>query len=156
MEQRLFMRISDLEILVDLVAGSNVTEVTVESEGKKVTIRKALHPQSVATPAPAAAVSVEAAGKPVAVPAPPSTETGGAPEPDNRRVITASMVGVFHRLEDVAQPGSHVDKGQVIGAIESMKLMNDVRAEYSGVVVEVLVEDGMPVEYGQPILILEQ
>ena len=69
--------------------------------------------------------------------------------------ILAPMVGVFHSAESAIKVGSVVTAGQVVGAIESMKLLNDVVSELSGTVVEALVEDGTPVEYGQPLFRVE-
>ncbi len=65
------------------------------------------------------------------------------------------MVGIFHAANDIKQVGAQISKGQVVGSIESMKLLNDVVSEVSGTVREVMVENGMPVEYGQPLLRIE-
>jgi len=70
-------------------------------------------------------------------------------------LILAPMVGIFHAANDATQVGAQISKGQVVGAIESMKLLNDVVSEVSGTVKEVMVEDGMPVEYGQPLCRIE-
>ena len=65
------------------------------------------------------------------------------------------MVGMFHVVDGIARVGAEVSEGQVVGSIESMKLANDIVSEVAGRVREVLVEDGMPVEYGQPLYRLE-
>ena len=65
------------------------------------------------------------------------------------------MVGIFHSAGNSMTEGVAVKAGQSVGAIESMKLMNDVISECDGVIAEVLVEDGLPVEYGQPLFRLE-
>ncbi|MEV0157805.1 acetyl-CoA carboxylase biotin carboxyl carrier protein [Micromonospora sp. NPDC050686] len=101
-------------------------------------------------PAPAVPAPREAAE--VAAPA-------GEPEPA-RVVVRAPMVGTFYRApEPGASPfvsvGDLVRPGQVVGLVEAMKLMNEVPADRAGRVVEVLVEDGKPVEYDQPLLVLE-
>jgi acetyl-CoA carboxylase biotin carboxyl carrier protein len=71
-------------------------------------------------------------------------------------VISAPMVGIFHLIDGIAMPGATVKKGQAVGVIESMKLMNEVVAQEDGQIAEVYVEDGMPVEYGQTLFRLEQ
>ncbi|MEN6358391.1 MAG: biotin/lipoyl-containing protein [Armatimonadota bacterium] len=78
-----------------------------------------------------------------------------APEPDGAFYILAPMVGIYHSEDGITKAGSHIASGQVVGAIESMKLLNDVVSEVSGTVVEVMVEDGTPVEYGQPLCRVE-
>lgn len=70
-------------------------------------------------------------------------------------MITAPMVGIFHKVDGMPTPGNHVTPGQVVGTIESMKLLNDVVSDVSGVITQVLVEDGSPVEYGQPLCALQ-
>jgi biotin carboxyl carrier protein len=76
-------------------------------------------------------------------------------EPDGVFYVLAPMVGIFHSVDGIAKVGSQVTSGQVVGAIESMKLLNDVVSDVSGRVVEVMVEDGTPVEYGQPLCRVE-
>lgn len=87
---------------------------------------------------------------------PPKSTPVGAPVSSQQivqdgAVVLAPMVGVFHEVEGALKVGSTISKGQVVGAIESMKLLNDVVSQIEGVVNEVLVEDGMPVEYGQAL-----
>ncbi|MCE5323054.1 acetyl-CoA carboxylase, biotin carboxyl carrier protein [bacterium] len=77
------------------------------------------------------------------------------PEPDSASYILAPMVGIFHSVDGITKTGSKVESGQVVGAIESMKLLNDVVSDISGTVVEVMVEEGTPVEYGQPLCKVE-
>ncbi len=81
-------------------------------------------------------------------PLPPSSaeNAGAAATP-----VTASLVGVFHAGRVPVAPGNHVTKRQVVGQIEAMRLMNDVFAPVEGVVAAVHVEEGQPVEYGQPL-----
>ncbi|MCE5313593.1 MAG: biotin/lipoyl-containing protein [Armatimonadota bacterium] len=74
---------------------------------------------------------------------------------DGQYHILAPMVGIFHAVDGIAKVGFTVTKGQVVGSIESMKLLNDVISEVSGSVVEVMVDDGTPVEYGQPLCKVE-
>jgi len=69
--------------------------------------------------------------------------------------IVAPMVGIFHAIDGISKVGSGVYEGQVVGAIESMKLLNDVVSGATGQVIEVMVTDGTPVEYGQPLCRIE-
>ena len=69
--------------------------------------------------------------------------------------ITSPMVGIFRHAEPPVGVGTKVEQGTVVGIIESMKLMNDVRSKYDGVVTEIFVEGGMPVEYGYPLFAME-
>ena len=144
------MRLDDVEKLVEMVARSQVSEVTVEEGARKVTVRRAsagapyiVH-DSERVPSPAAGESAE----PVV--------GHGAETMSDEGLVTAPMVGIFRHTEHPVVVGRGVVPGQVVGAIESMKLMNDVRAATGGVVAEVLVEDGSPVEYGQPLLTLRE
>ena len=85
-----------------------------------------------------------------------TTEVKPVGTPDDLEVfITARMVGIFHSIDSVGAVGTAVKAGQVVGAIESMKLLNDAVSDHDGVIAEVLVEDGMPVEYGQRLFRLE-
>ncbi|HEY3298485.1 MAG TPA: biotin/lipoyl-containing protein, partial [Armatimonadota bacterium] len=79
---------------------------------------------------------------------------GASVAPPGDIQITAPMVGIFHSFDSMTSVGAPVKKGQVLGAIESMKLMNDIVSRYDGVISEILIEDGMPVEYGQSLLVL--
>jgi acetyl-CoA carboxylase biotin carboxyl carrier protein len=76
-------------------------------------------------------------------------------EIDTASYILAPMVGIFHVVDGIAKVGSSIESGQVVGAIESMKLLNDVISNISGSVADVMVEDGTPVEYGQPLYKIE-
>lgn len=138
--------LSDLEKLVDLVAGAAVVEVTVRSGDLRITIRKpggapAARPGEVRAPAALPAVTAAAAA--------PAAEAR-----PGERWVTAPLVGVFHPAEPPVLIGARVREGQVVGLIESMRIMSDVRAPEPGVIIEALVEDGMPVEFGQPLFAL--
>jgi acetyl-CoA carboxylase biotin carboxyl carrier protein len=143
------MNISDIEKLVDLVSCSGVAEVTLESETRRITVRKGIG-------RPASAV-IEALSD-----APMIGESDLAEYADEipgnaypLATIIAPMVGIFHNAEQAVEAGSKVEIGHVVGIIESMKLMNDIRAEQAGIVREVHVEPGVAVEYGQPLFELE-
>lgn len=93
-----------------------------------------------------------------AVPAPKTKQEKKSTEP--RKVITSPFVGTFYRapgpgVEPFVEIGQQVKKGDVLCIIEAMKLMNEIEAENSGKVVEILVENGKPVEFDQPLIVLE-
>lgn len=137
------MVFEEIEKLVDLVARSNVAEVTIRWEGRRITVRKAAGaPTTLPTPT---GISAHAAA---------SIQSPASSAPPEPRWIAAPMVGIFHPAEPPVEEGACVKAGQVVGMIESMKLMNDICSEESGIVQEVLVEPGMPVEYGQPLFAL--
>jgi acetyl-CoA carboxylase biotin carboxyl carrier protein len=94
-----------------------------------------------------------------AAPSAPRVHTAEAPAA-NERVVTAPMVGTFYRgagpgALPFVEPGARVERGQVLCAIEAMKLVNEIAVEFAGRVLRILVEDGTPVEYGTPLLVLE-
>lgn len=136
------MEIRDIEQLVQLIKGAKVSEITLIENGRTVSIKKPLHHTLVAT-------------KPEVRQAEPApSEHSEKPSEQGKHaefIITAPMVGIFHSVETITSPGVTVSQGQTVGAIESMKLMNDVVSDVSGVITEILIEDGMPVEYGQPL-----
>jgi acetyl-CoA carboxylase biotin carboxyl carrier protein len=151
------MDLRKLKTLIELVESSGITELEVTEGEEKVRIAKAppvsaiqhgymIAPQQAPMAAPSAVGSVPAA--PV-VPAEPA----GTP-------IKAPMVGTFYRsgapgAKPFVEVGSQVKEGDVLCIIEAMKLMNEIVAERAGVVVQALVENGQPVEYGQTLFIIE-
>lgn len=130
----------EVDELVKIFRGAKVTELSVTSGDSTVRLRKSLH-------APAAPPRAPAKARATAPKPEPEIVETAAPE----TWITAPMVGVFHGSDKAMAAGSRVKAGQVVGAIESMKLMNDVVCEYDGVIVEIAVEDLMAVEYGHKL-----
>jgi acetyl-CoA carboxylase biotin carboxyl carrier protein len=128
------MDVDKIKELIDVLESSSTQELLVRKGDLSVHIRKGVKPEAPVVKKP----SVEAGPEP-AKPA----------EPSDERYILAPMVGIFRTIDGIAVVDSRVKVGQVVGAIESMKLLNDVVSDVSGVVVETMVEDGMPVEYGQ-------
>ncbi len=138
------MNIGEIEELVGIIQTSRISELTVTTGTDKQTtvrLRKAL---SIPAPvAPVQRISV-AQSEPAAMLVSPEV------------VVKAPMVGIFHSLDSVGIVGTNIKIGQVVGSIESMKLMNDVVSKHEGVIAEVMVEDGMPVEYGHSLFRLEK
>ena len=146
------MDLRKIKSLLDLVAESGVAEFEI-CEGPD-RIRVINHPQTpvqvVQTTAPAPVAVAAAAAAPAPEPAEPKVE--GTP-------LTSPMVGTFYRApspgaKPFVEVGDTVKKGQTVCIIEAMKLLNEVEAETDGVVKEICVENGQPVEYGQNLLII--
>ena len=148
------MDLRKLKKLIDLVQESGIAELEITEGEEKVKIVKGGTVSLMTTAAPAAAPAPAAAleAKPAA---PPPAEPAG----QDGHVVKAPMVGTFYRSPSPdAKPfvdvGQSVKEGDTICIIEAMKLMNEIEADASGVVKAVLVENGQPVEYGQPLFIL--
>jgi len=151
------MDLRKLKKLIDLVQESGIAELEItEGEEKVKIVRGGVVSVSPPAGAPAAAAAPVAPAAPAAaVPAAPA-ETAAAPEGP---VVKAPMVGTFYRspspdAKAFVEVGQTVKEGQTVCIIEAMKLMNEIESDASGVVKAILVENGQPVEYGQPLFIL--
>lgn len=140
------MTLEAIEQIVALISENPVSEITLEQDGQRVHVRRSPSAPVHAAPAPPADTPrAEAVSEaPVAAPL-------AEPEDAEPILLTAPMVGLFHHAPRPVRYGGTVAPGDIVGSIESMKLMNDVPALLGGRVVEVLVEDGGPVEYGQAL-----
>jgi acetyl-CoA carboxylase biotin carboxyl carrier protein len=147
----------EIRRLAELLREYGLSEVELEREGVRIRLRREPPPVAAAASGPGGAapaspaVAVSAAG--AAAPAPGASEA-------HLLTIEAPMVGTFYRAPSPdAQPfvrdGDRVKKGQVVCIIEAMKLMNEIESKVAGRVVKVLVENAQPVEYGQPLFLLE-
>ena len=138
------MNLELVEKIVGLLGEYPVSEIAVEREGHRIFARRPLGA------APAAGLPPKEAAAEMST---AEAEAAGEIRADapNLRVLTAPMVGIFYHAEPPLSLGSEIKAGQVIGSIESMKLMNDVAAEAPGLVADVLVEDGAPVDYGRAL-----
>ncbi|MBK9244655.1 MAG: acetyl-CoA carboxylase biotin carboxyl carrier protein [Burkholderiales bacterium] len=153
------MDLRKLKTLIDLVAESGIAEIEVTEGEDKVRIVKHA-PTVVAAPA-APPVQTVVAGTPAsALPVPPPAAEA-APEPPKGSVVKSPMVGTFYRspspgAKAFVEVGQQVKAGDTLCIIEAMKLLNEIEAEVAGEVTEVLVENGQPVEYGQPLFVISQ
>ena len=153
------MDLRKLKKLIDLVEESGIAEIEVTEGEEKVRITRttAAAAPIYAAPAPAAAAPVAA---PVAA-APAAAAPAAAPAArDLSNAQKSPMVGTFYRAPGpnaaaFVEVGQQVKVGDTLCIIEAMKLMNEIEAEKSGVVKEILVENGTPVEYGEPLFIIE-
>jgi acetyl-CoA carboxylase biotin carboxyl carrier protein len=139
--------------LAELLAETGLSEIEIERDKMRVRVARTLAPATTIIPATALpAAAVTAAGK---------AEGGGAVEPSaHKGTVHSPMVGTaFRAPEPGAKPyvevGDRVNEGQTLLIIEAMKTMNQIPAPRAGVVTEILVEDAQPVEYGEPLMIVE-
>jgi acetyl-CoA carboxylase biotin carboxyl carrier protein len=142
----------EIRRLADLLREYGLTEIEIEQEGLRVRLRRE-HAGPVAAPT---AVGASAA------PAQVEAVAGAMPAASQAHLLTieAPMVGTFYRAPSPdAQPfvreGDRVKKGQVVCIVEAMKLMNEIESKVAGRVMKVLVENAQPVEYGQPLFLVE-
>lgn len=147
----------DQQLIRDLAAILNetqLTEIEVEEGDLKIRVARQAQPvQATVTAAPVAAPAAAAAAAPAAKPA----ESAG---PDLKNAVPSPMVGTAYRApapgaEPFIKVGDTVQKGQTLLIIEAMKTMNQIPAPRAGVVTAILVEDAQPVEYGEPLVIIE-
>ncbi|MDQ7850398.1 MAG: acetyl-CoA carboxylase biotin carboxyl carrier protein [Armatimonadota bacterium] len=159
--------LEEIRALLQIAAEADITELTVESPRLKVTIKKAAGRTEVPTPSAARPPRPASPEPPAPALSPAGTavseeELAAAGEvvPDHLKTITAPMVGTFYRAPSPDAPpfireGDVVQAGQTVCIIEAMKLFNEIQSEVSGRVVRILSENGAPVEYGQPLVLLE-
>ncbi len=157
------MDIKQIQELVKLINKTNIGEITIEEEGVKITVKQkkdpvqhimagsAAHNYSPAPPAPQniPVVAATTASKPAA-----------EPKADNLITIKSPMIGTFYRQSGPGKPvlasvGDEVTSGKVVCIIEAMKLFNEIESEVKGKIVKVLVEDASPVEYDQPLFLVD-
>lgn len=155
------MDLRKLKTLIDLVAESSISELEItEGEGKVRIVKEDNRP--IAAPAAAVAAPVQAAPPPPAPP--PAAEPAAAPSPAEAgtrgHAVKSPMVGTFYRAANpesanFVEPGTKVQVGDTLCIIEAMKLLNEIEADQAGTVTAVLVENGQPVEFGQPLFVIE-
>jgi acetyl-CoA carboxylase biotin carboxyl carrier protein len=144
----------EIRRLADLLRDYGLSEIEVEREGVRIRLRREPGPVAPAPAGPAVRGPAPSAAAAQVAPA------GLAPDEAHLLTIEAPMVGTFYRAPAPdAQPfirdGDRVKKGQVVCIIEAMKLMNEIESKVAGRVVKALAENAQPVEYGQPLFLLE-
>jgi len=155
------MRPSKIRSLIKLVEESNINELEVSSWGRKVSIRKRISGGNGHGPANPGSSLAPPPPKPSDGHLELTTESPKEPEKKiNLLEIKSPMVGTFYRAPAPdARPyvdvGENIRTGQVVCIIEAMKLMNEIESEVAGKVVEILLEDGKPVQFGQPLYLVE-
>lgn len=152
------MDIKQIQDLIKFVAKSGVNEVAIEEEDFKITIKTNQAPTyvtaTVPTPAPAP--------QPAAAPAPeaPKPAVSKAEDTSNYLTIKSPMIGTFYRSASPDKPvfvnvGDEITAGKVVCIVEAMKLFNEIESEVTGKIVKILVDDAQPVEYDQPLFLVE-
>jgi acetyl-CoA carboxylase biotin carboxyl carrier protein len=155
------MDLRKLKTLIDLVSESNISELEITEAEGKVRIVKA--------GAPAAPPQMMAYAMPQGMPPPAEAPRAAAPaaatEPEvpaaeAGHVVTSPMVGTVYRASSpggkpLVELGSSIKQGEPVCIIEAMKIMNEIEATHSGTITKVLCENGQPVEFGQPLFVIE-
>jgi acetyl-CoA carboxylase biotin carboxyl carrier protein len=158
------MDLRKLKKLIDLVEGSGIAELEVTEGEEKVKIVKSgpagkeavVLPQSAA---PAIASPAQSAGAAPAAPPAAPAPAAEAPTALEGHIVKSPMVGTFYRAgapgaKSFVEVGDTVKVGQTICVIEAMKLMNEIEADKDGVIKAIMVENGQPVEYGEPLMMI--
>ena len=161
------MKAKEIQELIDFIAKSGLNKVNIETEEFKISVQrepnqkvKYMKEPLAAAPAAAPAPAPQAAAAPAAAPAATPAPAAAANEESKYVAIKAPMIGTFYRASGPDTPvfanvGDEVKKGQVICIIEAMKLFNEIESEVSGKIVKVLVDNANPVEYDQPLFLVD-
>ena len=160
------MNLNEIQDLIKFVAKSGVTEVEIEQKDFKITIKseskKSDSPIIVQAAAPVVPQMVAAPAQQATAPAQVSAPAAEAPASEDSKYITfkSPMIGTFYRSsgpdkEPFVSVGQSVSKGETVCIIEAMKLFNEIEAEFTGKIVKVLVDDATPVEYDQPLFLID-
>ncbi|MFN6387610.1 MAG: acetyl-CoA carboxylase biotin carboxyl carrier protein [Bacteroidota bacterium] len=154
------MDLKQIHELIKIVNKSNIGEISIEDKDGKVTIKQKEEAAVTYTSAPSQAVYAPAPAAPAAAPAVSAPAAAPAPKADNLITIKSPMIGTFYRRASPDKPlladiGTDVATGKVVCIIEAMKLFNEIESEISGTIVKVLVEDASPVEFDQPLFLVQ-
>lgn len=163
------MDFKQIQELIKIVNRSNIGELTIEQNDFKITIKQkeeqavqniVAAPQVYAAPAAAAPAAPALTANAPAAPAAASQADAAASKASNLITIKSPMIGTFYRRASPDKPlftevGDEVVPGKVVCIIEAMKLFNEIESEVSGKVVKILVDDASPVEYDQPLFLVE-
>ena len=154
------MDIKQIQELVKLVNKTNIGEITIEEDGTKITIKQKKDPNQTIYTNAAAATAVSQAVPAPAISKDKPPAAAQEPKQDNLITIKSPMIGTFYRQAGPGKPlfanvGDEVTPGKVVCIIEAMKLFNEIESEVSGKIVKILVENASPVEYDQPLFLVE-
>ena len=159
------MDIKEIQELIKFVAKSGVSEVSIDRKDFKITIKAQSSVPTIVNatiPAAPAVPALPVAAPAAAAPAPVAASTPAAPaaEASNLITIKSPMIGTFYRSSSPDKPafvnvGDEVKAGQVVCIVEAMKLFNEIESEVSGKIVKVLVDNASPIEYDQPLFLVE-
>lgn len=158
------MDIKQIQELVKLINKTNIGEITIEEEGVKITVKQKKDPVQhfVSGAQPTQAYSAPppppTQNTPASIPTP--TAAVEIPKTDNYITVKSPMIGTFYRQSGPGKPifvnvGDEIIPGKVVCIIEAMKLFNEIESEVKGKIVKVLIEDASPVEYDQPLFLVD-
>ncbi len=154
------MKSKEIRDLIDFIAETGLNEVNIETEELKLSVKRSADVTQVA----AAPVAIQAPTVSASAPAPAATVASEpavpASENENYIEVKSPMIGTFYRSTNPESPsfvnvGDSVSAGQTVCIIEAMKLFNEIESEVSGTIVKVLVENATPVEYDQPLFLVD-
>ncbi|MCW8982357.1 MULTISPECIES: acetyl-CoA carboxylase biotin carboxyl carrier protein [Altibacter] len=158
------MDLKDIQNLIKFVAKSGASEVKLETDDVKITIRTGSESKGETTyiqQIPTMAAPQQTAPAPAAAPA-ANTAAPAAPSDESSKYITikSPIIGTFYRKPSPDKPmfvevGSNINAGDVLCVIEAMKLFNEIESEVSGKIVKILVDDASPVEFDQPLFLVD-
>ncbi|AWW29983.1 acetyl-CoA carboxylase biotin carboxyl carrier protein [Echinicola strongylocentroti] len=155
------MKAKEIQELIDFISNSGLAEVKIETDEFKLSIKKNAEAQAVKTvEAPASAPAPSPAPAPSEAAAPSPEKGGAATDSSNYLEIKSPMIGTFYTTpnpdsDNFVNVGDSVKTGQTVCIIEAMKLFNEIESEVSGKIVKVLVENATPVEYDQPLFLVD-
>lgn len=155
------MDLKQIHELIKIVNKSNIGEISIEDKDGKVTIKqKEETVVQVAAPAPQVFTTASQPSTPAPAPSAPATPAVLPPKQDNLVTIKSPMIGTFYRRPSpdkplLAEVGTEISPGKVVCIIEAMKLFNEIESEIKGTIVKILVDDASPVEYDQPLFLVE-
>lgn len=156
------MNLKELKELIEMLKDTDISEVEIERSGVKVRLRKGgdvtYHPTLPRLEYPPAAIVAPSVAEQER--AAPPAEAGQDASAAGQIKVASPIVGTFYRASGpekavYVEVGDIVKKGQILCIIEAMKLMNEIESEASGMIAKILVENGQPVEYGQPLFLIE-
>jgi acetyl-CoA carboxylase biotin carboxyl carrier protein len=152
------MDTKEIQRLLDYIAKSPLAEVSIETEGLKVSVKKFGEAAPVVSVVAAAPVAAPVAAAPAA-----AAPVAAAPAPvaDNLYTVKSPMIGTFYRAagpdkDNFVEVGSEIAPGKTLCVIEAMKLFNEIDSEISGKIVKILVDNASPVEFDQPLFLVEK
>jgi len=154
------MDIKQIQELVKLINKTNIGEITIEEEGVKITVKQKKDPVQNIIAGAAAPAYAPAPAAAATTTAPAAAKPAAEAKTDNLVTIKSPMIGTFYRQAGPGKPifasvGDEVTAGKVVCIIEAMKLFNEIESEVKGKIVKVLVEDASPVEYDQPLFLVD-
>lgn len=146
------MNVKEIKEMIKLMNDNNLMELEIEKEGMRIRLRKSRPGEEQVTPV---IIEKEAKSEMPAI-----AREEGKPTLDKTVEIKAPMVGTFYRAPSpesasFVEIGQHIEPGQIICIIEAMKLMNEIKSEIKGKITEILTDNAEPVEFGQPLFLVE-